>query len=98
MAALAAARSLPPSPLLQGGKFVSPEAPEVTSPWTSPIAPPMQNSYGGNASARVQALAIDPVNANVVYTGTFGGLAKTTDGGGTCGDFSSSAAWQSVSS
>ena len=42
MAALAAARSLPPSPLLQGGKFVSPKAPEVTSPWTSPIAPPMQ--------------------------------------------------------
>ncbi len=97
MAALAAARSLPPSPLLQGGKFVSPEAPEVTSPWTSPIAPPMQNSYGGNASARVHALAIDPVNANVVYTGTFGGLAKTTDGGVTWRYLSDSWASQSVS-
>ncbi len=96
-AALAAARTLPPSPLLQGGKFVSPEAPEVTSPWTSPIAPPMQNSYGGNASARVHALAIDPINANVVYTGSFGGLAKTTDGGATWRYLSDAWASQSVS-
>src|SRR5438876_2849604 len=97
MAALAAARSLPPSPLLQGGKFVSSEAPGVTSPWTSPIAPPMQNSYGGNASARVHALAIDPINANVVYTGSFGGLAKTTDGGATWRYLSDAWASQSVS-
>jgi len=96
-AALAAARTLPPSPLLQGGKFVSPEAPEVTSPWTSPIAPPMQNSYGGNASARVHALAVDPINANVVYTGSFGGLAKTTDGGATWRYLSDAWASQSVS-
>ena len=57
----------------------------------------MQNSYGGNASARVHALAIDPINANVVYTGTFGGLAKTTDGGVTWRYLSDSWASQSVS-
>ena len=96
-AALAAARSLPPSPLLQGRRFVSPEALEVTPAWTSPIAPPVQNSYGGNASARVHALAIDPINANVVYTGSFGGLAKTTDGGITWRYLSDAWASQSVS-
>jgi len=79
--ALEAARALPPSPLLQGRKFMSPETLEAVPPWTFPIAPPIQHSYGGNASARVQTLAIDPINANVVYTGSFGGLAKTTDGG-----------------
>jgi len=79
--ALEAARALPPSPLLQGRRFMSPQTLEAVPPWTFPIAPPIQNSYGGNASARVQTLAIDPINANVVYTGSFGGLAKTTDGG-----------------
>jgi photosystem II stability/assembly factor-like uncharacterized protein len=41
------------------------------------------NSYSANASAAVYSLAIDPINANVVYTGSPAGLAKTTDGGGT---------------
>jgi photosystem II stability/assembly factor-like uncharacterized protein len=79
--ALAAARSLPASPLLQDRRFVSPETLEVVAPFTSPILPPIRNGYGGNASAMVQALAIDPTNANVVYAGSFGGLAKTTDAG-----------------
>src|ERR1043166_6411354 len=81
--ALAAARALPPTPLSQGRQFMSPEPAETVAPWASPVPPPIQNSYGGNASARVQALAIDPTNANAVYTGSFGGLGKTTDGGGT---------------
>ena len=96
--ALAAARALPLSPLLQGQKFVSPETLEVVAPWTSPIAPPIRNSYGGNASARVHALAIDPINTNVVYTGSFGGLAKTTDGGVTWRYLSDTWASQSISS
>ena len=97
MAALDEARALPPSRLLQGQRFVSPEALEVTAAWSSPIAPPIQNSYGGNASARVQTLAIDPINANVVYTGSFGGLAKTTDGGVTWRYLSDAWASQSIS-
>jgi len=79
--AVATARALPPSPLLQGRRFISPETLEVVPPWTSPIPPPIRNSYGGNASARVHTLAINPGNANVAYTGSLGGLAKTTDGG-----------------
>jgi photosystem II stability/assembly factor-like uncharacterized protein len=96
--ALAAARALPPSPLLQGRRFMSPETLETVSPWTLPIAPPIRNSYGGNASARVHALAIDPTNANVVYTGSCGGLAKTTDGGVTWRYLSDTWTSQSVSS
>lgn len=95
--ALAAARALPPSPLLQGRRFVSPEAPEATSAWTSPVSPPIQGSYGGNASARVHTLAVDPINAKVVYTGSLGGLAKTTDGGVTWRYLSDAWASQSVS-
>jgi photosystem II stability/assembly factor-like uncharacterized protein len=95
--ALAAAHALPPSPLLQGRRFVSPETLEVVPPWTSPIAPPIQNSYGGNASARVDTLAIDPIDANVVYTGSVGGLAKTTDGGVTWRYLSDAWTSQSVS-
>jgi len=79
--ALAEARALPPSPLLGGRTFRSVETPESVPPWTSPIAPPILNSYSANASAAVYSLAIDPINANTVYTGSFGGLAKTTDGG-----------------
>ena len=80
-AGLAAARALPPSPLLQNRRFRSPEAPDVAQSWSLPIAPPIEHSYGGNAGAMVYTLALDPINANVVYTGSFGGLAKTTDGG-----------------
>ena len=96
--ALAAARALPPSPLLQGRRFVLPETPETAAPWTSPISPPIRNSYGGNASVRVHSLAIDPINANVVYAGSLGGLAKTTDGGVTWRYLSDAWTSQSVSS
>lgn len=96
--ALAAARALPPTPLLQGQKFMSPETLEVVAPWSSRIAPPIRNSYGGNASARIQTLAIDPINANVLYTGSSGGLAKTTDGGVTWRYLSDAWASQSISS
>ena len=81
--ALAEARALPPSPLLGGQMFRSPQTPGAVAPWTSPIAPPIMNSYSANASAAVYSLAIDPINANIVYTGNPAGLAKTTDGGGT---------------
>src|SRR4029077_730221 len=83
-AALAAARALPPSPLLpQTG-------------WISPIPPPIQNDYSGDGTARIQAIAIDPINTNVVYTGSFGGLAKTTDGGSTWQYLSDTWASQSI--
>src|SRR5438874_7645698 len=95
--ALAAARALPPSSLLEGRSFMSAETQQATR-WSSPIAPPIQNSYGGSASAMIHALAIDPMNANVVYTGSFGGLAKTTDAGVTWRYLSDQWASQSVSS
>ncbi len=88
-AGLAAARALPSSPLMRGEPF----APQVT--WTFPISPPIKLSYGGDATVRVQAIGIDPTNTNVAYTGSFGGLAKTTDGGTTWGYLSDS--WQSQS-
>ena len=72
----AMARVLPPSPLLQNESFRSPAAPEVSRLWTLPIAPPIENSYGGNAGAMVHTLAVDPFNANIVYTGGFGGLGQ----------------------
>ena len=91
------ARVLPPSPLLQNESFKSPAAPEVSQLWTWPIAPPIENSYGGNAGAMVHTLAVDPFNANIVYTGSFGGLAKTTDGGFTWQYLSEAWTSQSVS-
>ncbi len=95
--ALAVARALPASPLLEGQTFRSPETPGALAPWTSPVAPPIRNSYSANASAAVYSLAIDPINADVVYTGSFGGLAKTTDGGATWRYLSDSWNSQSVS-
>jgi photosystem II stability/assembly factor-like uncharacterized protein len=92
----AMARMLPPSELLQNESFKSPDARQV-SPWTWPIAPPIEHSYGGNAGAMVHTLAVDPFNANVVYTGSFGGLAKTTDGGFTWQYLSDAWTSQSVS-
>src|SRR5215468_682736 len=80
ISALDEARALPTSALLEGRRFMSPEMLEHAPGWTLPVPPPIQNSYGGNASARIQTLAIDPINSNTVYTGSFGGLAKTTDG------------------
>jgi photosystem II stability/assembly factor-like uncharacterized protein len=96
--ALIAARALPQSPLLEGRAFISAETLQTTRAWTSPIPPPIENSYGGAASAMIHALAIDPMNGNVVYTGSFGGLAKTTDGGLTWRYLSDAWASQSVSS
>ena len=96
--ALAAARALPPSPLLQGRRFVSPETLEVSRAMDFSNRTSHSNSYGGNASARIHTLAIDPINANVVYTGSFGGLAKTTDGGVTWRYLSDAWASQSISS
>jgi photosystem II stability/assembly factor-like uncharacterized protein len=95
--ALAAARALPPSPLLENQTFRSPETPGTVAPWNSPIAPPILNSYSANASGAVYSLAVDPINANVVYTGSPAGLAKTTDGGGTWRYLSDSWNSQSVS-
>ena len=95
--AVAEARALPLSPLIEGHTFRSPEAPGTVAPWISPIAPPIRNSYSANASAAVNSLAIDPINANIVYTGSFGGLAKTTDGGNTWRYLSDSWDSQSVS-
>ena len=45
----------------------------------------------------VHTLAVDPFNANIVYTGSFGGLAKTTDGGFTWQYLSDAWTSQSVS-
>ena len=94
---MAEARALPASPLLGGQTFRSPDVPGAPPPWTFPIAPPILDSYSANASAAVYTVAIDPINANVVYTGSFGGLAKTTDGGTTWRYLSDSWDSQSVS-
>ena len=95
--AVAEARALPRSPLLEGRMFESQETPESVTSWSSPIEPPILNSYSANASAAVYSLAIDPINANVVYTGSFAGLAKTTDGGTTWRYLSDSWNSQSIS-
>jgi photosystem II stability/assembly factor-like uncharacterized protein len=96
--ALDAARGLPISPLLQGQRFISPETLQLASAWTSPIPPPIQHSYAGNASARIHILAIDPINANIVYTASLGGLAGTTDSGVTWRYLSDAWTSQSISS
>ena len=99
--AVAAARSLPPSPLLQGRRFTSPQRPASDDPlpsWTFPIPPPIINSYGGNASALIHVLGLDPTDHNVVYTGGFGGLAKSADGGETWQYLSDTWESQAVSS
>jgi len=95
--ALSEARALPPSPLLEGGTFRSRESPGARAAWTSPVPPPLLNSYSANASAAVYSLAVDPINPNVVYTGNFGGLTKTTDGGVTWRYLSDSWDSQSIS-
>ena len=77
---LAAARALPMSPLARSRGF-RPSA-SLAKAWTSPVQPPILNDYAGNGTTRIQALGLDPVT-NVVYAGSFGGLAKSMDGGGT---------------
>src|SRR5262249_1460891 len=77
---LAAVRALPMSSLVRGRGF-APSA-QLAQTWTSPIPPPILNDYGGNGTARIQALGLAPNPVtDIVYTGSFGGLAKSTDGG-----------------
>jgi hypothetical protein len=95
VSAVDAARALPPSPLLQRRRLVSPD----TSPiWTFPVLSPLWNDWGNlgapctvplppnspcGGSARIDAIAVDPTNANTVYVGSEGGLARSTNGGST---------------
>lgn len=58
---------------------MSPDTP--LSSWTFPILSPIANNWGGGASARTDAIAVDPTNEDVVYVGSEGGLAKSGDGG-----------------
>jgi len=85
---VAAARALPPSPLMQGEWTpVSPQEPATVTVvwplWSFPILPPIHTypSYGGDASAMVHAVGTDPANSSIVYAGNYGGLAKSTDSG-----------------
>jgi photosystem II stability/assembly factor-like uncharacterized protein len=97
MAGLAVARVLPPSPLMENQRFTSTETPQSERWWTLPEIYPIENSYGGNAGAMVYTLAIDPFNPGIVYTGSFGGLARTTDSGFTWQYLSDAWISQSVS-
>ena len=83
--ALAATRRLPVSPLMTG--------------WTSPIPPPiLNNPLNQNATTRIQALALAPGSQyDVVYTGSMGGLARSTDNGSTWQYLSDSWSSQAVS-
>ena len=88
-----AARALPPSPLLENRKFTSFPPTDVPAPlpdmtptpsWLFPNLYPIYSNfldYGGKAGAMVYAIAADPTNANTVYTGSYGGLARSRDGG-----------------
>jgi photosystem II stability/assembly factor-like uncharacterized protein len=98
MEGLALARALPASPLMENRRFTPLETRERARSWWDllPIHP-IENSYGGKAGAMVHTMAIDPFNANIVYTGSFGGLAKTTDAGFTWQYLSDAWISQSVS-
>lgn len=83
--ALAAARALPVSPLVQSWTF-QPLSP-LYNDWghlndPCPVPSPTPNSWCG-ASARIDAIAVDPMalNGQVVYVGSEGGLSKSIDGG-----------------
>jgi hypothetical protein len=95
--ALTVVRTLPTSALLQGQKFMSVQGPSMVSSWTSPIPPPIRDSSGCDATTRIQALGVDPTNNYIVYTGSFGGLAKSTDAGATWLYLSDTWASQAVS-
>jgi len=99
MKGLALARALPASPLMENRRFTPFETLERERSWWN-LLPlhPIENSYGGKAGAMVHTMAVDPFNANIVYTGSFGGLAKTTDAGFTWRYLSDSWISQSVSS
>lgn len=87
---LEAMRKLPISPMqTMGGRggmttqAVSPSQ-QITNTWTSLGPRPLvEKGYGfGNAAGRVNAIAVDPTDHNIVYLATaFSGVAKSTDGG-----------------
>jgi photosystem II stability/assembly factor-like uncharacterized protein len=77
--ALATVRALPLSPLLRSRTSTSSEGP--TSSWTFPILSPIANDWGGGASSRTDAIAVDPTKEDIVYEGSEGGLVKSSDGG-----------------
>ena len=87
--ALAAARAVPPSPLLLEGSFVpaqlgGPSTPKIPTPWTFPALYPIATPPPVTAcSAWIHALAAHPTDSNTVYAGGWGGLAKSTSDGGT---------------
>ena len=97
MAGLSVARTLALSPLMENRRFTSAETPRSERSWTLPGIYPIEHSYGGNAGAMVHTLAIDPFNPSIVYTGSFGGLARTTDSGFTWQYLSDAWISQSVS-
>jgi photosystem II stability/assembly factor-like uncharacterized protein len=76
--ALAATRQLPPSPLGQERKFVSAR---TTGNWSLVAYSPIANDFGGGASSRIDCIAVDPTNANIVFAGSEGGISRSTDGG-----------------
>lgn len=103
--ALAAARAVPPSPLLRGGDFVparpggppGPDAP--TPPWTFPALHPISTPPPVTAcSAWIHALAAHPTDSNTVYAGGWGGLAKSSNGGTNWQYLSDTWATQEISS
>lgn len=98
--AMAAARALPPSPLLQ--KRPSSLAPQIASTWTLAVPPPLANDWGGGASARIDAIAVpaDATNPNgdVVYVGGAAGLARSVNGGLNWSYLSDALASQSIRS
>jgi hypothetical protein len=103
--ALAAARAVPPSPLMRGGDFVpaapgGPPSPDTpTPPWTWPALHPISTPAPVTAcSAWIHALAAHPTDSNTVYAGGWGGLAKSSNGGTTWQYKSDTWATQEISS
>jgi hypothetical protein len=83
-ASLAVARSVPPSPLLAGQSGVSGiKVPLTPQPWTYPLLPPLYNFWDPTrgASVRIDAIAVHPTDPDILYVGSEGGLATSTDGG-----------------
>lgn len=86
-AAWARARALPQRPIIQNNlsQEAQPDAGESPEPMFTPIVPPPIVS-GGDwhndfASGRIDALAPDPSDSNVIYAGGWVGLVKSADGG-----------------
>jgi hypothetical protein len=78
--ALAAARALPVSPLL-GSWVYQALTPLSNQDGGSPCTTPVPQSTFCGASARIDAIAVDPTSADIVYVGTNGGISKSVDGG-----------------